>query len=189
MVEPDGGVVDNWRMEILLYVLAAAAAAACVFVLARLVRRETAGKSVHLRQLLRAGVEAEREGVAFYARFGRMSEDPAVKELCVKLARDEAEHRKVLEKALSRWRSIPVDEAAESALKEDMRRRGIFATPPVDTTEREMLGFAIDLEEKLAEFYASFEGEFPETWKKMRIGRLVADEKAHADALRALKER
>lgn len=178
--------MENPEMATVYYVLGALAAAVCVVVLARFLRRETGERSVHLRHLLMLGAEVEKEGISFYTRFERMSEDQGVKELCARLAQDETRHGKLLEETLSRWRPIPADEAAMAALREDLTRKGLFATPPLDTTEEEMLEFALAVEEKTAEFYASFEKEFPETWKKAHIEQLVLDEKAHARDLREL---
>jgi rubrerythrin len=173
-------------MEAVYYIAGVLAAAVCVVVLARFVRRESGGRNVHLRHLLLLGVEAEKEGVSFYTRFERMSESRAVKDLCLRLAQDEARHLRVLKETLSRWRSIPTDEAAMEELRGELRKKGLFATPPLDTAEDEMLDFALGVEEKTAEFYASFEKEFPETWKKAHIEQLVLDERAHARDLRAL---
>ncbi len=173
-------------MATIYYVLGAFAAAVCVVVLARFMRRETDGRHVHLRHLLLMGVEAEKEGVRFYTRFERMSEDQGVRDLCARLAQDEARHRKLLEETLERWRPIPADEAAMAELRDELTRKGLFDTPPLDTTDAEMLDFALGIEEKTAEFYASFEKEFPETWKKAHIEQLVLDEKAHARDLREL---
>jgi len=174
-------------MDIIYYILGALAASVCVVVLARFVRRESGERHVHLRQLLTMGVEIEREGMQFYTRFERMSEDETVKALCIRLAADEARHLRLLEETLAQWRPIPADDAAMAALREELAARGLFATPPLDSTTEEMRGFALAVEEETAEFYASFETEFPETWKRAHIEQLVLDERAHARDLKELR--
>jgi len=88
---------------------------------------------------------------------------------------------------LSKWIPIPIDERLLSVFDEDLKLRGIFMNPPPpDSTEEEMVKYSVEQEEKMVQFYLSFERNFVDAWKRMHLERLVMEERAHANQLISL---
>jgi rubrerythrin len=143
--------------------------------------------NIHLRHLLRVAISIEEEGENFYDNLAENAENPDVRNLCRKLAVDEVRHRQYFQKTLNRWLSIPADMRSLDLLKKKLRKKGIFSDPPpLDVSEEGMIKYAIEQENKTADFYLSFENSFPDAWKKMHVERLVEEEKEHAKKLMAL---
>ncbi len=139
---------------------------------------------LHLRHVLQLSIILEEEGRKFYELLGSRAVNQGVKDLCRKLVEDEIRHKKTFENIYFRWLPFYLDEATMQLFESELKRRGIFLNPPPsDTTEREMIKYAIDQEEKMAEFYAAFEKVFPEAWRRINIEHLVMEEREHAKQL------
>jgi rubrerythrin len=143
--------------------------------------------NIHLRHLLRVAISMEEEGENFYDNLAEKTENPDVRHLCRKLAVDEVRHRQYFEKTLNRWLPIPIRMHSLDLLNKKLKKKGIFSDPPPqDVSEEEMIKYAIEQENKTADFYLSIEDVFPDAWKRMHVERLAEEEKAHAKKLMAL---
>jgi rubrerythrin len=142
---------------------------------------------LHLRHVMQMSILLEDEGQKFYAKLAEKSSNPKVKELCLKLVEEEKTHKRLFEGLFSRWLPFYIDKESMRLFEDELRRKGIFLDPPpLDTSELEMLKYAIDQENKMAEFYRAFEDVFPEAWRRMIIEQLVREEKEHAKRLMTL---
>jgi rubrerythrin len=142
---------------------------------------------LHMRYLYQVAILVEEEGIKFYSELAKKANDTAIKRLCIKLAGDEKKHKEIFEAVLAQWLPEPADEQTLNSLIQELRNAGLFSEPPsLNASEKDMIKYAIEQEIKTAEFYQSFEEYFPQTWKKLRIQRLVLAEKEHAESLRSL---
>jgi rubrerythrin len=143
-------------------------------------------KRIHLRHLLNIGISIEEQGKTFYNSLAEKATNQNVKALCSRLAQEELAHKKLLEEAVSRWVPFPIDKQRLAVIEQELKIKDIFFTPPpIDSIEKDLIKYAIGIEKKMADFYLSFEKNFPETWKKLHIHRLVDEEKRHEGQLAA----
>lgn len=184
-------------MENLYIIASAAAAAGLLFYFFR--RRDAGaaapapgsafakyGPGLHLRDLFRLAVMLEEQGKDLYLKMQARAADPETKKLCAWLAGEEEKHRRFVQDSLGKWRRLPPHLTEWPAFLEKVKQEGFFAEPPADSApEEELAAYAIRQEAKSAEFYRSFEGSFPEAWKRERLDRLVREELAHEAKLRA----
>lgn len=141
---------------------------------------------IHLRDVFRVAVMLEEEGLAFYNKLAAKSRDGRVQELCARLAEDEAAHRQLFLDLLGHWNPLEVNPLTWPAFLERVKKEGFFGNPPAENaSEDEMAAYAIRQEIKSAEFYQLFEAGFPLAWKRMRMHKLVIEERAHEAKLRA----
>lgn len=144
-------------------------------------------KRLHLRYVLQVAILIEQEGKQFYERLAQASPDTKVKELCVKLAQDESDHKKLFEQVLSQWLSLTVDEEYLKSYIQKLKKEGLFSDPPfLNASEKDLIRYAIGIENKTADFYLSLEKKFPDFWRQMQIHQLVKTEREHADKLKSL---
>ncbi|MBI4351851.1 MAG: ferritin family protein [Elusimicrobia bacterium] len=144
------------------------------------------GEFIRLRDVFRVAVLLEEEGYAFYMRMAKMVKDEKTKELCGSLAEEETQHRQLFSELLNHWNPLGVNPLTWPAFIERVRKEGFFGNPPAETaSEEEMAAYAIRQEIKSAEFYQMFETSFPEAWKRVRLHRLVLEERSHEARLRA----
>jgi rubrerythrin len=139
---------------------------------------------VHLRHLLQIGILIEDEGRDFYTRLAEKATNVDVKNLCHKLAQDEVRHKNFIENILYRWLPLPIDKQSLALFRQELKDKGIFLNPPpLDSTEEDMLKYAIEQEKKTIDFYLTFEKVFPQAWKRIYVEKLVMEEKAHVNQL------
>ena len=137
-----------------------------------------------MRHLFQAAIVAEEKGKAFYERLAEKVVQPEVRELCRKLAAEEAGHKKFIAGILSQWPPLPPARESLKQVSVEMEGSGILKDPPAaNCTEEEMVRYAVQQERKMAAFYLFFEDTFPELWKKMHIHDLVVAERSHERAL------
>ncbi|NQT00022.1 MAG: ferritin family protein [Candidatus Omnitrophica bacterium] len=142
-------------------------------------------KHIHLRHLLQIGMNTEERGRNFYSQLAKKAVEPKVKKLCQKLAADETKHKKFLQNIFSRWLTPPpMDQETAKFIEQQLVIYEIFLHPPTaNATIEEMIKYAIKEEEKMADFYLSFEKAFPVAWKRMYIQLLMMEERSHASLL------
>ena len=141
-------------------------------------------RHVPLQNILLAGVLFEEEGVKFYNMLAKTSTDEKSRELCMQLAKKEVEHKIKLEKWLTKWLPVPIESDILSTLYENVERKGIFMDiPPSDSSEEDMVKYALIQEKKMEEYYRSFKGSFPDAWDKLQIELLANEERLHAKTL------
>ena len=106
--------------------------------------------------------------------------------LCAGLAEEEAAHRQIFLDLQSRWNPLEANPLTWPAFLKRVEKEGFFGKPPGESaSEDEMAAYAIRQEAKSAEFYQLFEPVFPEAWKRVRLNKLVREERAHEARLRA----
>ncbi len=144
------------------------------------------GEYIRLRDVFRMAILIEEDGYAFYLKLAKRARDENTKELCAGLAEDETRHRQLFAELLNHWNPLGVNPLTWPAFVERVKEEGFFGTPPGENaSEEEMAAYAIGQEIKSAEFYQLFESAFPEAWKRVRIHRLVLEERSHEAQLRA----
>ena len=143
------------------------------------------GEFVRLRDVFRAAIIIEEDGYAFYKKMENKAKAPETKELCSTLAEEEVSHRKLFDGLLNHWNPLGVNPLTWPYFIERVKKEGFFGNPPAENaSEEEMVVYAIIQEMKSAEFYQLFETAFPEAWKRVRLHRLVLEERSHEARLR-----
>lgn len=144
------------------------------------------GEFVRLRDIFRVAILIEEEGYAFYMKMAKKAKDEKTKELCESLAEEETHHRQLFSELLNHWNPLGVNPLTWPDFVEKVKKEGFFGYPPDENaTEEEMAAYAIKQEIKSAQFYQMFETAFPEAWKRVRLHRLVLEERSHEARLRA----
>lgn len=144
------------------------------------------GENIHLRDLFRLAVLMEEQGRTFYMKMAARTRNVKTMELCTQLAEDETQHKQLFQKMLEHWNQLGVNIATWPAFLERVRQEGFFKNAPGENaTEEQMAAYAIRQESKSAEFYQMFEAAFPEAWKRVRLHKLVDEERVHEAKLRA----
>jgi rubrerythrin len=142
---------------------------------------------VRLRHLFQIGAKVEEYGISFYRGLAEQSTDEKVKELCLKLAAEEERHKAWIDETLERWRHLPMDMPTPLAMERELRERGIFQkSGDSQSTDKEMLAWAIDQEERMARFYQDHFDALKSVWKQKRLEQVVREEQGHARWLREL---
>jgi rubrerythrin len=140
---------------------------------------------IHLRDLYRLAVLLEEEGIALYLKLAELAQDPAARELCAQLAKEEGRHRRAFEAKLKDWRQLPPNRITWPEFLEKVKLEGLFANPPGHgAAETEVAAFAIGQERRTVQFYRMFESSFPEAWRRDMLRELVEEEMSHEARLR-----
>ena len=143
--------------------------------------------------VLQTAIQMEEDGRDFYLAISAASENPRVRELCLRLANDESEHRKVFQKIRSclagRGKTVLLraDELAQARLS---ARQGILPDPQtvremaVRGNARALFDLAIQVEENAVRFYLSFRDavEAPDI-----VDAVIRQEQEHARLLRVAR--
>lgn len=147
-------------------------------------RNHTIGTEIPMRYLFQVAILLEEQGKEFYGKLADKALDVKAKKLWRDLANDESNHKRLFEIALSRWLPRPANKKVLESLVQELGSAGLFSNPPPpDATEKTIINYAIQQEEKTADFYHSFEKGFPDAWKRMHIQGLVTTEREHANKL------
>ena len=147
-------------------------------------------KGIRLRHVFHLGSLMEQQAGAFYRRFAKKTQDDNVKELCLQLADEEVQHLHLIDHQLSRWKSLPMSKSDFEAMDADGKLRKMFLSPPSsNSTNKEVIEYAIDQETKMVAFYESFEKEFTDWWKSTKLKAMVLEEKTHIMRLTDMKSR
>jgi rubrerythrin len=143
------------------------------------------GPEIRLRDVFRLAVMIEEKGEALYTTMAAKASRPETRKLCEWLAEQEVSHRQFVQDNLNKWRALPPHLTQWPAFLEKVRQDGFFEPPPdAGDSEDQFAAFAIREEIKSAEFYSLFERSFPQAWKRLRMRRLVDEERKHEAALR-----
>lgn len=144
-------------------------------------------RDLHLRHLLQIALINERQGRGFYLSLARQARRSQTKDLCLRIADDEANHEAVMQRTVSQWMPLKPGKEIMSRTTEIMRAQGIFSDPPgPDASEHDLLQYAVRQEEAFVEFYQAFERAFPEAWKRIQLQEIIMMERSHAQQLRDL---
>ncbi len=140
---------------------------------------------------LKTAVEVEDNGIFTFLKFARQTKDTTGKNMFIRLAMDELEHRRILEKQLNNlleggeWTNVEVphseiEQIAPTVREKQQRTKGESGLAEIDA-----LNTALDLEKKAAEFFREKAEivEVPEA-RDLFI-RLAEWEEAHFDLIQA----
>jgi rubrerythrin len=140
---------------------------------------------------LRAAIEIEDNGLLTFLKFARQTKDATGKNMFIRLAMDEHEHRLIIEKQLNNLLEgkplinieIPKSEIEEIAPKireKQQRTRGESGLLEIDA-----LNTALDLERKAAKFFRDQAKLISDSEAKALFIRLAEWEDAHFDIIQA----
>ena len=140
---------------------------------------------------LRAAIEIEDNGLLTFLKFARQTKDATGKNMFIRLAMDEHEHRLLIEKQLNNLLEgkplinieIPKSEIEEIAPKireKQQRTRGESGLLEIDA-----LNTALDLERKAAKFFRDQAKLISDSEAKALFIRLAEWEDAHFDIIQA----
>lgn len=152
-------------------------------------RPEVKKKKVRLRYLYQFGIIIEERGKKFYNLFAESAVDANVKKMFRKLAQDENRHKIILQGILNRWLALaPMDQEELTPFESQLNIRKVFLNHPnpKDTSDKEMIEYALHQEKEMANFYMSFEKAFPNQWKRQYVQMLIMEEKSHLSDLLTL---
>ncbi len=138
---------------------------------------------VELCAALDEGVKLERESRSFYAAHAAKTPNTAVRSLLEMLAREEAEHERVLE-ALKRGATCPIN--AAKALGAKAPKIGNVFSSEESGEYSTMLLTAMSFEQKTKEFYKAVAAAAQNSGEAKAFRELAAFEQKHYDLLNSL---
>lgn len=144
-------------------------------------------------EALKSAIEAEKEGIYNYLKFAWTTENPTGKNMFIRLAMDEHEHMRILERQLVHveagepWEDVAIEESIMEkvvprikSLRPSADERGPGRLDALDT--------AIKFERQASEFYARLAGEIEDTAARKILERLAGMEQLHYDLLVAERD-
>ena len=141
-------------------------------------------KETRLRHVLYLGSLVEAEAESFYRHLAQQAYDEDVRELYLRLAKDEAGHFRLIDNILTGWKPLPATKEILETMDADATLRNMFSSPPnPDATVEEVTEYAMNAEKKMVNFYLDFEKEFVSEWKKIRLWDMIEEEKSHVKML------
>jgi len=147
--------------------------------------------STEAMKALRMAIEIEDNGLVTFLKFARRTKHEFGKNMFIRLAMDESEHRRILEKQLHRlaegqpWVEIQVPDYEIEHVAPTMtdKQQKVTAESGVDVTDA--LKIAMDLERKAAKFFRE-QAEAATDSKARSLFEQLADwEDAHFDLIQA----
>lgn len=143
-------------------------------------------EKVSLRTLLSIAARIEEQSAVFYEKAALKMSDAGARELSLKISVEEKKHADRITAVLNGWLPALPDPDFIKQVHEAASRHGIYNGPfPHDISDQELLQYAIDHEIKMAGFYGSFKGIFPDEWRKSYVQELVLAEWEHERKLLA----
>jgi len=141
-------------------------------------------KETRLRHVLYLGSLVEAHAVAFYRNLAQRAYDEDVRELYLRLAKDEEGHFRLIDNILTGWKSLPATKEDLETMDAEAKLRNLFSSPPSpDATAEEVTEYAMNAEKKMVNFYLDFDKEFDSEWKKIRLWDMIEEEKSHVKML------
>jgi rubrerythrin len=141
-------------------------------------------KGTRLRHVLYLGSLVEAEAEAFYRHLAQQAYNEDVRELCLRLAKDEAEHFRFIDNILTGWKPLPTTKETLEEMDAEAKLRNMFSSQPsADATAEEVMEYAMNAEKKMVNFYLDYEKEFVSEWKKIRLWDMIEEEKSHVKML------
>jgi rubrerythrin len=140
---------------------------------------------------LKTAIEIEDNGLLNFLKFARQTKDTTGKNMFIRLAMDEHEHRLIIEKQLTNLMEgkplvmveIPrseIEKVAPAIREKQRRTRGESGLLEIDA-----LNTALDLERKAARFFREQAGVVNDSEAKALFNRLAEWEDAHFDIIQA----
>jgi len=144
---------------------------------------------------LRAGMDIEKKGEAFYSKAAGMVENPHGQLTLNFLAREEREHYKFLEGLLASIKKgrVPGRSALpkrpglkKEEIFENMRRMGVKGSVPKGN--KEIIEEAMKVEQKSVEFYEGFLSEANDAGNRKIFRTMAEEEKKHLEWLEFIRD-
>lgn len=140
---------------------------------------------------LQIAIEIEKNGYETYTRFAAETEIDAGKRVFGTLAKDEVEHRRILEEQLQRltegqpWEDIHIPLSVIEEVAPKIRERTAETKGESALGELDALNTALDLEKKAMVFFKEQAGKTELASAKALFLRLAEWEEAHYDLIKA----
>ena len=140
---------------------------------------------------IRTAIEVEDNGLVTFLMFARRTKDTSGKDMFIRLAMDELEHRRILDKQLNKlleggeWENVEVPPSEIEKIAPIIRDKQQKTKGEAGMAEIDALNTALDLEKKAADFFREKAEivEVPEA-RDLFI-RLAEWEEAHFDLIQA----
>jgi rubrerythrin len=140
---------------------------------------------------LKMAIEIEDNGLVTFLKFARQTKHEFGKNMFIRLAMDENEHRRILEKQMHRlaegqpWVEIQVPDYGIEHVAPTMTERQQKATAQSGGAETEALKIALDLERKAAKFFREQAEAAADPKARSLFEQLAEWEDAHFDLIQA----
>ena len=140
---------------------------------------------------LKTAIEVEDNGLHTYLKFARKTKDETGKNMFIRLAMDEFEHRQIIEKQLNQlleggeWENVEVPKSEIERISPTIREKQQRTKGESGMAEIDALNTALDLEKKTAEFFREQADLVDESEAKSLFLRLAEWEDAHYDIILA----
>ncbi len=147
--------------------------------------------SDELVRILKTAIEVENNGYATFSKFAKQTQDEHGQRIFQRLAKDEMEHREILEKQLKAvsegagWESVHVPKSEIEQLIPAVRDKEKRLKGESGLGELEALNTALDLERKAAQFFRDKADEVDNPKAKDLFIRLAEWEDAHFELIMA----
>ena len=148
-------------------------------------------QATDLATILKTAIEVEENGYKTFQRFAKETEDASGKKMFERLAKDEIEHREILEKQLKHiseggsWQSIHIPPSSVEKLIPAIRDKTKRTKGESGLGEVDALKTALDLERKAAQFFRDKAAEVSNTEAKALFNRLAEWEDAHFELIQS----
>lgn len=142
-------------------------------------------------KILKTAIEIEDNGILTFLTYARQTKDATGKNMFIRLAIDEHEHRRILEKQLNQlmegkpWQSVEIpkseiEKVAPKIREKQQRTRGETGLQEIDA-----LNTALDLERNAVKYFKEQAAIVDEPAAKDLFLRLAEWEEAHFDIIQA----
>lgn len=144
-----------------------------------------------LAKILKTAIQVEENGYNTFAKFAKETQDETGKKMFQRLAKDEMEHRTILEKQLKAlseggsWGSIQIPQSSIERLLPSIRDKQKRTKGESGLGELDALNTALDLERKTAQFFREKAAEVSNTEAKDMFMRLAEWEDAHFELIQS----
>lgn len=142
-------------------------------------------------KILKTAIEVEDNGLTTFLKFARQTKDETGKNMFIRLAMDEHEHRLILEKQLNKlleggkWENVAVPKSEIEKISPTIREKQRRIKGESGLGEVDALNTALDLERKAAQFFRNKAELINEPEAKNLFLRLAEWEDAHFDIIQA----
>jgi len=140
---------------------------------------------------LKTAIEVEDNGLLIFLKFARRTKDTTGKDMFIRLAMDELEHRRILDKQLNKlleggeWENVEVPYSEIEKIAPTVREKQQKTKGEAGMAEIDALNTALDLEKKAADFFRE-KAEMVEVAEASDLFiRLAEWEEAHFDLIQA----
>lgn len=147
--------------------------------------------TTELAAILKTAIEVEENGYRTFAKFAEATQDESGKKMFQRLAKDEIEHRQILEKQLKQlseggsWQSIHIPPSSVEKLIPAIRDKAKRTRGESGVAELDALNTALDLERSAAQFFRDKADEVTNPEAKALFHRLAEWEDAHFELIQA----